>query len=294
MRLYVSGAIITIHTELTPGFMPLDLDVSAYFLDTNVWSSLSASDEATRGLLPWLQENQAIAALSLFTAFELSRAEHIHVDIDEVISAAAPRIYIPLLYDELSDLEMKNYPEPVQLLWNPIERFRESNGVRFISRISSNSIFLSKRQELLQFGQTRFMELEDLKENFPLDEDGEYSQDHAETFAWATTLDFLLRHFPHFLLQFKGRLEEFDSSRLKSLHLRGLFLYVKYYVHGQSPGESDFMDFAHVSYLPYVQGYVTERNVLNVLSHVSTLGTDLVQCDLLHVRSFVDEVASHA
>ncbi len=280
--------------QITPGFHSLDLDLKTYFLDTNVWISIASSTIATNNFLSWLNSKNAIAALSIFTVFELSRAEKYLQKFDKLLTTTAPRIYIPLLYDELSDLEMSNYPNEVELLWSPITNFGDSVSVLFISTLSKDPRFVSKRQEYYDFEHNNFKNFENLKKNFPLeDNDGKYAVENAELFAWATSLDFLLRYFPNRLLPFKGNLESFDTSKLKSLHLRGLFLYFKYYVHEQSPTKNDFMDYAHVSYLPYVDTFVTERNVLNVLSHIKSNGSTLFNCELIHIQSFVKDVESY-
>lgn len=276
---------------LTPGFQPLSFNARTYLLDTNVWSTLASSTLAQKAFFPWLKKNNAIAALSMFSIFELSRAENKYKDFDRLLTAAAQRIFIPLLYDELLDLEMSNYPNEVELLWNPITNFSENAEIIFVSTISKDPHFIHKRQEFLEFGYKKFMNLEALKSNFPLEDiNGKFSEDNAETFAWANTLNYLLRYFPEYLLPFKGNLGAFDTPKLKSIYIRSLFLYFKYYVHGQSPNKSDFMDFAHLSYLPYVGAYVTERNVLNVLSHMKASGNGLPECDLIHVREFVEMV----
>lgn len=275
----------------TPGFRQLNINARSYFLDTNVWSALAVSPKAATGFFPWLIANNAIAALSIFTVLELSRATNMHQDIDKLIASAAQRIYIPLLYDELSDLEMYSYPNEAELLWIPITSFAQPDGLIFLSTISKSPPFIKKRQEYLDFGNDRFMKLEELKKNFPFaDGNGKYPVEHADRFARATTLDFLVRYFPEYLLPYKNNLEAFDTSILKSIYVRSLFLYFKYYVHGQSPIKSDFMDFAHVSYSPYFDAYVTERNVLNVLSHMQKTGVRLQNCEFIHIRSFVEKV----
>lgn len=277
--------------KITRGFHRLDFGARTYLLDTNVWSAIASSDRALNSFLPWLEENDAIAALSMFTIFELSRAGHKHKELDQLLTSAAQRIYIPLLYDELSDLEMSSYPNDVELLWNHITDYFKHDKVMIIAEISTDPRFVDKRQEFLEFGYRKFMNLESLKDNFPLsDDDGKFSVDSAETFAWANTLDYLLRDFPEYLLPFKGNLGAFDTSKLKSIYLRSLFLYFKYYVHGQTPNKSDFMDFANLSYVPYVDVYVTERNALNTLSHMKVVNSQFLKCDLAHIREFVDMV----
>lgn len=275
--------------KITHGFRRLDFNARTYLLDTNVWSAIASSTEAVSAFLPWLQENNAIAGLSIFTIFELSRASQKHKDFDRLLRTAASRIYIPLIYDELSDLEMSSYPNDIELLWNPITAYSNHDKGLIISKISQDPRFIDKRQDFLEFGFTNFMNLESLKSNFPLsDDNGKFSVDSAETFAWANTLGYLVRDFPEYLL--KANVRSFDTTKLKSIYLRGLFLYFKYYIHGQAPNKSDFMDFANLSYLPYIDVYATERNVLNTLSRIKARNSQLLKCDLVHIRGFVDMV----
>ena len=281
--------------QITPGFERLNNGVKSYLLDTNVWSSIASSPKATSNFLPWLEANNTIAAMSIFTEFELSRVSNLHQIVDQLLTIASSRTYIPLLYDKLSDLEMSKYPNDndVELLWASVTNFKHSAEINFISDISQDSRFVNKREEYLSFGKDKFMKLEDLKENFPLeDKDGNYSEENVDLFAWATTLNFLTRYFPEFLHPFKGNLKAVDTSKLKSLYFRSQFLYFKYYVHKQSPAKSDFLDFANVSYIPYIDTFVTERNILNVLSRMKKLGNKLSVCELVHVRSFVETIES--
>ena len=94
----------------------------------------------------------------------------------------------------------------------------------------------------------------------------------ANAFAWGTAMDYLGRHFPRFLRAHWDYIRDrgFDSlDSLLSLRARSLFVFFKYYLHRQAPGRSDFFDFLHVSYAPYCDVFVTERNVCNVLTIVS-------------------------
>lgn len=47
------------------------------------------------------------------------------------------------------------------------------------------------------------------------------------------------------------------------------------------------MDFAAVSYAPYVDTYVTERDVMNVLRHIKSSGLMLSDTDVVHVTNFI-------
>jgi hypothetical protein len=280
------------NTYITPGFRNLDIVASKYFLDTNVWSTLAVSEKATSNFSLWLKSNDSIAALSMYTIFELSRANKLHKKLDQLLTQASTRVYIPLLYDELSDLEMENYPDyQTELMWSSVENYKDYSGVKLITKLSKDPRFINKRQEFLDFGFNEFLNLEHLKKNFPFeDENGSFSSEHGDTFAWATSIDFLVRHFPSFLVPYKGNLDVFDPKKLTSLYFRSLFLYYKFYIHGQKPNKSDFMDFAHVSYIPYIDSYVTERNVFNVLSHMKSVHKEFKTYEPIHVEDFVQSI----
>ena len=148
----------------------------------------------------------------------------------------------------------------------------------------------SKRDEYLGFGASDFMDLERFKKNFPAAEDGSFSTEQADLFAWSNTVDFLARYFHDFLIPFKGNASSLDTRKLASVHMRSLFLFYKYYIHGQSPAQSDFMDFAHVSYAPYVDYYVTERNAANVLRHIAASNNMISNTEPIVVSDFIREL----
>lgn len=279
-----------ISNSLTPGFLPLDVDADVYFFDTNVWTSVLSSDIPSAKLNLWLEENNVVIALSIFTAFELSRAKKMITDLDSMMSDVSSRIYIPLLYDELFFLEFASYPNNIEMLWMPFASLMDNGISSLLSKFSKDPRFTSKRQEYLDFGETNFMNLEKFKENFPPEENGTYTTEQAELFAWGNSVDYLGRYFPKFLTRFKNNASSLKTERIPSLHIRGLFLFYKYYIYGQSPSRSDFLDFAHVSYVPYLNGYITERNVLNILKHIKSQGSNLVKLELIHVTEFVREL----
>ena len=134
------------------------------------------------------------------------------------------------------------------------------------------------------------MELEQFKRNFLPDSNGKYTPDQAERFAWMNGVDYLRRHFFGFLRRFKNRPGEPKMERLPSVRVRSLFVFYKYYVHGQSPGESDFLDFAQVSYAPYCDVYVTENNACNVLRRIRINGHMLAGTEALTISDFLGEI----
>lgn len=160
-----------------------------------------------------------------------------------------------------------------------------------LSKLANDSRFIKSRDDHYQFGLDRFMSLEQLKENFPPQSGEDYTPEDADLFAWCNAVDYLGRHFIEFLKPFKEDASSFKADKLLSLHIRSLSLFFKYYLHGQSPGKSDFLDFAHVSYAPYCDVYVTERNACNVLKRIKNGGFMLSNTRVLHIANFLEEIA---
>jgi hypothetical protein len=277
-------------TSITRGFIEIPSSITSYFLDTCVWSSLVESDKAKRGFRVYFESKNLLAGLSVFTIFELSRAERLLSDLDKLFYSMRTNIWIPLLYDEVFRLELDNYPTKIRILWMPLSLITDEVNPEVLTKFAHDPRFASKRDEYLKFGDTEFMDLERFKDNFSPSENGTYTTEQAQFFAWCNTVDFLGCQFRDFLLPFKDDASSLDTSKLASIYMRGLFLFYKYYIHGHSPTRSDFMDFAHISYAPYVNYYVTERNVANVLKHIHSSGNMISNTEPILVSEFISNM----
>jgi len=202
-------------------------------------------------------------------------------------------IRVPTLYDQVIESEVDNYPKAYKLQWMPLSLITDEDKPNVMSKLARDARTIETRDEHLQFGYDSFMSLEKFKENFPPEnEEKGYTTNEAEYFAWCTIVEYLGRHFQKFLIRFKEDAKNLDTNKIPSLQIRSLFIFYKYYIHGQSPGKSDFMDFAHVSYSPYVNVFVTERNVFNVLKHIKSIGHMLTNTEILHVTDFLKELSA--
>ena len=271
-------------------FARLPPDMFVYYLDTNVWGSLVKNKSTSNSCIDFFQSRDRVAALSYFTLFELSRASNMLDEFDELFFAMRNDIRIPCLYDQVVEGEVENYPNEWEMRWLPLSILVDETQPNILSKFASDTKFIKSRDEHFQFGREQFMSLKQLKENFPSESDDEYSTDEADFFAWCNTVDYLGRHFPRFLLRFKGSANTLNIDSLLSLRIRSLFIFYKYYIHDQSPGRTDFLDFAHVSYAPYCHAYVTERNVYNVLMRIKNSGLMLSKTQPIHITKFLRKI----
>jgi hypothetical protein len=274
-------------------FVELPSSARVYYLDTCVWSTLVRSDVARANFSLYFQSNDYVAALSYFTLFELSHVPKMFDDLDPLFFEMKYNVWIPCLYDQVIESELKSYPDTWNMRWLPVSMLVDESNSQLLGKLASDPRFTKSRDDHYYFGLGHFMDLEQFKENFPPQNGVDYTPEDADFFAWCNAGDYLRRHFIEFLKPFRDDASSFKAARLLSLHIRSLFLFYKYYIHGQSPGKSDFLDFAHVSYAPYCDVYVTERNACNVLKRIKSSGLMLSDTCVLHISDFLEEMVGY-
>ncbi len=272
-------------------FIELQPSVETYYLDTCVWSEIVKSKKLKTNFAAYLRSDKYVAGLSYFTLFELSRTQHDFGDYDRLFSSIRSNVWIPLLHDEVTELEIESYPNEWKMRWLPSFVFFDKNNSSFLNTLANDNRFIKKREEHLQFGRDHFMNLEQYKEYFPPGNGEYYTPDDVELFALRNITEYLGRHFNAFLRSFSKDFSIFKAELLPSLYIRSLFLFYKYYIHDQSPIDSDFMDMAHVTYAPYCDVYVTEKNASNVLRRIKKSGAALSNTRIVHITDFLKELA---
>lgn len=276
-----------VRVPLLDAFIEIPSTITTYLLDTCVWGEIVKSASVADAFIEYFEANNLLAGLSMYTVFELSRADRLLSKLDTLFFRGRKNIWIPLLYDQLQELELSSYPTAPAMRWMPIAMICDETQTEVLGKLVADRRFTNTRDEHLQFGYTEFMGLERFKENYPPDEEGHYSPAQAQDFSRLNALDFFERRLPDFLRRFKPDTSSLDTSRIWSVQMRSLLLFYKYYIHHQSPQQSDFLDFAAASYVPYVDVYVTERNVLNALRHIQSSSLMLSNTELIHVADFV-------
>jgi hypothetical protein len=260
------------------------------YMDTCVWGMISRSEAAKSGLISFCNEHKPALAISSFTLFELSRAPQILAGIDDLLFELRHHIYIASIYDDVIESELESFPAVWRMRWLPLFFINDFTGPDFVNRLVSDPEFVEVRDDFRGFGLTDYKSLVDLKENFPPIHDDVYTIDDAPFFAFGTSVEYLGRHFPQFLKTIIDDLGEQGHTGLDSilsLRIRSLFLFVKYYLHDKLPNDSDFLDFAQVSYAPYSDFFITERDVSNVLRQIESNGLMLQDTEVVFVSDFV-------
>lgn len=279
--------------QISSNFQPLKKNFEIFYLDTCVWGTVIKSEKQLRDFAAFFQEKDRMAAVSIFGLFELSRSGDLTRVFSELFSKVQDRVVITSLYDDVVEGELSSFPNVWQMRWMPINLlFDEHNPEPFL-KLFEHAGFSSNRDAHYQFGLDRFMNLEEFKSNFPPLHGKIYTPDDVPYFSWAVGIDYFFRHFPQFARKNWPIIETkdiFAFDSVLSVTMRSWFLFYKYYLHEQTPNESDFFDFAHVSYAPYCSVYVTERNVCNVLNRIKKSGNLLKTTAIMHVSDFVRKI----
>jgi hypothetical protein len=245
-------------------------------------------------LVAYCEQYNPALGLSAYNLFELSRAPALHHKIDKILFELRDSIFLASLYDRVIDSELRLFPKPWHMRWLPLSSIRDFSSPSFVANLAGSPLFAEARDDHRNFGLTRYKMLMELKKNFsPLHDENGYTLEDASPFAWATSMDYLSRQFPQFLRKKMSYVEKNGYTSLDSLwslRVRGLFLFIKYYLHNQLPNDSDFFDFAQVSYAPYCDVFVTEKNVSNVLRRIQSNGLMLEDTTIFHVSDFVEKM----
>ena len=99
------------------------------------------------------------------------------------------------------------------------------------------------------------------KGNFPPKQSGKYHVSQANEFSTYIVFEKLASYDLEFFRSFVHRVEQLNTDVFKSVKIRGLVAFQKYYLKGREPSpRSDLGDFLHLSPIPYCKIAVMERD----------------------------------
>lgn len=280
------------YNRLLSAFSFVPKTTKVYYLDTCVWSEIVSSPTYRASFLEYFDGTNRLAALSDYGLYELSRRSSNNMTKQDVFfREAKERIIIPTIFDMIIEGELNCFPKKWHMKWLPLSFLINETSTSLLAELSRNAKFLMTRQKLLRFSFERFMKLEQLKVNFPPLYGESYTIEEAQRFVWAMSHDYLRRHFIDWYRRRKNYTLSLDIhifDPLYSIQTQTFFIFYKYYLHGQSPNESDLIDFAQIAYVPYSQAFVTEKNVAATLNHVKKNEHILKNTQIVHFPDFLN------
>lgn len=266
--------------------------ITTYYLDTCVWGEIIRSEKLKEKFKNKFIGSNYLIALSQYTILEITRAKKFINPLDSLLYQLRCNVWMPSLYDQVIEMEIERYPNNYNLQWMPLSIITDEDNKNIMNKFAKDQIIINTREEYMKYSCESFMCLEVFKKNFPpKNRSIGYTQDEAELFAFGNSIEYLGRHFRSFLETFKHNISRYKPYKIKSLYIRSLVLFYKYYIHGQSPNKSDFLDFAHVSYSPYVDFYITEKNMANVLKRIKKENEILKNTEVVTISDFLNTLS---
>lgn len=190
------------------------------------------------------------------------------------------------------DSELDSYPSKPGAKCMPLSAHIDNREqvINTMTKLANDPRFVKSREILLEFGNERFLSLDNFKEDFPPLDTGKYSSDQALDLARFVAIRYFIKHEPNFIRKIGPG--NFLPECVSSQFAGSLLIFYKYYIHEQLPMESDFFDFVHLSYLAYIDNYVTEKNVSNVINHIKSTSSYFTDVKAMNISEFVNSVLS--
>jgi len=240
------------------------------YLDTNIYSYLAKNIHHWKRLSDFLTANDLCLALSHAHQAELAEAKTLHdklVDLLLLMPSAAIKPWDVVLKEEV-----KAHPQcrTDSLLLYPFNQLLlEKNGNHTILSWFTSDNLTRARKDQLTGAQQMQARHSALKNNFPPSKSGKYIREQAPEFADYIIMQWLADTHPDFLASFKDRVQHLRTECFLSVRIHPLVIFYKYYLQGREPDQlSDFGDLYHLSYLPYCNLVIIERDLCNVLNQI--------------------------
>ncbi|MBS1494249.1 MAG: hypothetical protein JST55_12100 [Bacteroidetes bacterium] len=257
------------------------------YLDTGILSYISknadSSDENIRyKFAMYCMHNKLLLAVSNINFIEISEADRLFKNLTGVLLFSKPF----LNYQEIIDQEIESYPaqltkrslcfETKSLLFE-----KDANG------IVTNSLKLVREAGVIQkeFISKMCENIINFKKNFSPNKDGKYGLNQLKKFETQLTEQILFYINPGFIKNLRSKL---NISLFKGIRLYCSYLFVKYYLAGRIPKDSDLGDFHHIFYIPYCKIIVVEKDMCSHLKLIQN-NSDVLNHVEIHNKKFLDD-----
>lgn len=234
------------------------------YLDTNIFGILIQKTHLIPYLKRFLSEHRLDIALSAIQAAELSDViTRMDFELQQLLKELPARIIKSV--ETIILEEINSYPnERKESLTHP--NFRDQAKELFILLMKSRDM---KETRLVQknYADKVPTVFYDRRDNFVVDFTRSITK-QADTYAFANTIDKLVRHYPNTARRIITKDEPVQVDVLKSFQIRGYVVFYKYYVNEEDPDTHDHADLFHISYLPYCKFAIIEQKMCAIVNRI--------------------------
>ncbi len=238
----------------------------AYF-DTNILSELASRPALWQALREHLDRSGLTVAFTDGLLGELSDAHRKHESLVELLARLPCAFLQPgdaLFAAEIASYDMDRSPDPFLSDLSP-----EDCRTTLASALGSPKVADARKTMKRAAAETATV-LNQRIANFPPSTTGRYTIDQAPTFVDYVLIEKLAREAPGFLARFHMVTNPPRLGHFRSQRLGPLVCFLKYYLGRRKPNaKSDLGDLFHLQYVPYCRQFVTERDLVDVLSQAA-------------------------
>lgn len=253
-------------------------------LDTNIISDgLKNKTQIFKKIINRFSFDKYCWAITPSTVLELSELKSYRKDLSNLL-ALFPNIVTKGL-KELKQEEFETY-----------ENKREVNIALFsFNSLAHNGKKLNpkaveiffKSSEIRQLGSKIKLQEHSLlelilsyKKNYPPDKNGKYSKKRVREFGDMIVRRIIQEDYPEFYTQYSS----FDISHFKSLLISILFTFYKFYPDQRRALTSDLNDIAISGVLPYVDTFIAEGNMVEIINKLNNLDKNLLNIEAVSLK----------
>jgi hypothetical protein len=229
------------------------------FIDTFAMAKIAADKELFKRVRDYLFSNELTLVINIYLLIEIYQHEIAWDEILEFISSVP--FVIAKNIDKVQDEEVSSYPNKITLPYSlcsdeiseRIEIIKAAFIYNFIEKISLYA--KSSKEQAKEILANHVRE----RQNVPPDENGKYSDFQFWLFIESNILSFLLQKYPDFIKEKKVKKEKIIESAFSSYNISTAAVFYEYYLQNKKPKLSDIGDYWHLSYLPYLQFAVLDK-----------------------------------
>lgn len=253
-------------------------------LDTNIISDgLKNKTPIFKNIINRFSFDEYCWALTPSTVLELSELKSYHTELSRLL-ALFPNIVTKGL-KELKQEEFETYKnnkdfnitlfsfnglshKGKQLNPKAVEMFLKSNEIRQLG-LKINLQESSLLELILSY-----------KKNYPPDMNGKYSKKRIQEFGNMIVRRIIQEDYPEFYAQHSS----LDIIHFKSLLISILFTFYKFYPDQRRALTSDLNDISISGVLPYVDAFIGEGNMIEIINKLNNLNKDLLDIEAISIK----------
>lgn len=253
-------------------------------LDTNIISDgLKNKTPIFKNIINRFSFDEYCWALTPSTVLELSELKSYHKELSNLL-ALFPNIVTKGL-KELKQEEFETYKNNRDF---NIALFSFNGLSHEGKKLNPKAVELFfKSNEIRQLGskvnlqETSLLELIiSYKKNYPPDRNGKYSKKRIREFGDMIVRRIIQEDYPEFYTQNLS----LNISHFKSLLISILFTFYKFYPDQRKALTSDLNDIAISGVLPYVDTFIAEGNMIEIINKLNNLNKDLLDVEAISIK----------